>query len=220
MWRILKRCYGGRAGFASHSQTRYQEPPLVPAKLQLKSGQVFQGTSFGAPLHKPVSGEVVFTTSLVGYTESMTDPSYRGQLLLFTQPLIGNYGVPGKHESRLIQAPTLDEYGLYRDFESDRIQVQGILVSDYSMKYSHWKAVESLGHWCHRLNVPALTGLDTRAIVTLLREQGSTLGSITQGDTEPEFMDPNQMNLVQQVSVEKPRIYNPHAPLKIALLGK
>ncbi len=89
--------------------------------MTLQSGQAFDGRSFGAPVS--VSGEVVFTTSLVGYTESMTDPSYRGQILTFTQPLIGNYGVPSDER---------DAYGLMKNWESDRVQVQGIIVSDYA----------------------------------------------------------------------------------------
>lgn len=103
------------------------------ATLQLNGGLSFCGKSFGAP--KQSSGEVVFTTSLVGYPESMTDPSYRGQILVFTQPLIGNYGVP---------SDARDAFGLLRHFESDRIQVKGIIVSDYAEKVwcfycdAHW----------------------------------------------------------------------------------
>ncbi|KAJ3079156.1 Multifunctional pyrimidine synthesis protein CAD [Quaeritorhiza haematococci] len=192
------------------------EPPMIPASFTLKSGEKFEATSFGAPLtNNAVSGEVVFTTSLVGYPESMTDPSYRGQILVFTQPLIGNYGVP---------APVLDEYGLLRDFESDRIQVKAIIVNDYATKYSHWKAIESLGQWCARYGIAALTGVDTRAVVSLLREKGSTLGEIRIGENllaskkTALLEDPNKRNLVAEASVKTKMVYNKGADLKIALI--
>jgi carbamoyl-phosphate synthase small subunit len=184
-----------------------------PASLKLKTGQIFRGTSFGAP--KSMSGEVVFTTSLVGYPESMTDPSYRGQILVFTQPLIGNYGVPG---------PVKDAHGILRYFESDRIQVQGIVVNDYATRYSHWTAVESLSEWCKRYDVPAVSGIDTRAVTHLLREQGSTLGKLAVGDEaldnklDDHFPDPNHRNLIAEVSTKVPLHYNPQGDVKIAII--
>ncbi len=96
-----------------------------------------------------MSGEAVFTTSLVGYPESLTDPSYRGQILVFTQPLIGNYGVPSSAR---------DEHGLLRYFESPNLQAVGVVVADVAEKYSHWTAVESLSEWCAREGVPAISG--------------------------------------------------------------
>jgi len=141
----------------------------------------------------------------------MSDPSYRGQILVFTQPLIGNYGVPAMDK---------DEFGLFKHFESEKIHVKGIIVTDYAKKYSHWNAVESLGEWCARNNVPALSGVDTRAVVTLLREQGSTLGEIIIGDAKPakELEDPNKRNLVAEVSVKSKKIYNKGGDVKIALI--
>jgi len=188
-----------------------KEPPRVPATFTLKTGQSFKGTSFGAPLTESVSGEVVFTTSLVGYPESMTDPSYKGQILVFTQPLIGNYGIPAQEK---------DEFGLFKHFESDNIHVKAIIVCDYAKKYSHWRAVESLGAWCARHNIPAIEGVDTRAVVTILREQGSTLGEILIGNAKPakELEDPNKRNLVAEVSVKHKKIYNKGAEFKIALI--
>lgn len=187
----------------------------VPASLRLQTGQVFHGTSFGA--EKSTFGEAVFTTSVVGYPESMTDPSYTGQILVFTQPLIGNYGVPGE---------TRDEFGLLKYFESDRIQVQGIIVNDYAAQYSHWTAVESLGQWCQRYGVPAITGVDTRAVVHLLRDQGSTLSKIAVGDDaiadhsaeNIAFPDPNKENLVARVSTNVPLHYNQTGDVKIAVI--
>lgn len=185
-----------------------------PASLKLKTGQIFHGTSFGAPVN--AFGEAVFTTSLVGYPESMTDPSYTGQILVFTQPLIGNYGVPGQDK---------DEFGLYKYFESDGIQVQGIIVNDYATEYSHWTAVESLGEWCVRHNVPAISGVDTRALTQLLRDQGSTLAQICVGGESTvdnisalEFPNPNDENLVAKVSTKVPVTYNPKGELKIAVI--
>ncbi|CAI2163513.1 6595_t:CDS:2 [Funneliformis geosporum] len=184
----------------------YNKP--TPATLKLKSGQVFSGTSFGANVH--VSGEAVFTTSLVGYPESMTDPSYRGQILVFTQPLIGNYGVPGIFK---------DEYGLLKFFESDRIHCEGIVVSDYASRYSHWTAVESLGEWCTRFGVAAISGVDTRAIVHILRDQGSTLSKLCIGEntdfSKIPYSDPNERNLVAEVSTAVPVSYNPFGDVRI-----
>jgi len=184
------------------------EPPQHPAAFHLKTGQVFQGTSFGAP-DATVAGEVVFTTSLVGYPESMTDPSYRGQILVFTQPLIGNYGVPGR---------TVDKFGLLEHFESDRIHVAGIVVSDYAQRYSHWRAVQSLGAWCASEGVPALTGVDTRALVHILRGQGSTLGEIVMGSNKVQFADPNVRNLASEVSVQSRKVFNKGGKFKIVLI--
>lgn len=168
------------------------------ATFTIRDGPVFHGTSFGAKSN--ISGEAVFTTSLVGYPESLTDPSYRGQILVFTQPLIGNYGVPSSAR---------DESGLLKYFESPNIQAVGVVVADVAEQYSHWTAVESLSSWCAREGVPAISGVDTRAIVTYLREQGSSLARITVGeeydaDEDEAFIDPEQINLVRKVSTKAP----------------
>ncbi|KAK5092991.1 Multifunctional pyrimidine synthesis protein CAD [Exophiala xenobiotica] len=181
-------------------QQQYKATPVTHerATLTLRNGPIFHGTSFGA--RSNISGEAVFTTSLVGYPESMTDPSYRGQILVFTQPLIGNYGVP---------ASIRDEFGLLKYFESPHIQPVGVVVADAAEKYSHWTAVESLGEWCAREGVPAISGVDTRAIVTYLREQGSSLARLAIGeeydqDEDEAFIDPEQINLVRRVSTKAP----------------
>ncbi|KAJ2559679.1 Multifunctional pyrimidine synthesis protein CAD [Coemansia sp. RSA 1933] len=188
--------------------------PVVPgsltAHLQLHTGETFTGGSFGAATS--AVGETVFTTSLVGYPESMTDPSYRGQLLVFTQPLIGNYGVPRR---------TRDEFGLLKHFESENIQCSGVVVSDYAAKYSHWNAVESLSEWCEREGVPAITGVDTRALVHILRGQGSTLGSLSVGAQPADrisWTDPNAENLVAQASTPSVRVFNPDGDVHVALI--
>jgi len=168
------------------------------ATFTIKDGPIHHGKSFGAKTN--ISGEAVFTTSLVGYPESMTDPSYRGQILVFTQPLIGNYGVPSSAR---------DEHGLLRYFESPNIQAAGIVVADVAERHSHWTAVESLGEWCAREGVPAISGVDTRAIVTFLREQGSSLARLTIGeeydaDEDEAYIDPEAINLVKRVSTKAP----------------
>lgn len=183
------------------------------ATFTIRDGPVFNGKSFGAKSN--VSGEAVFTTSLVGYPESLTDPSYRGQILVFTQPLIGNYGVPSSAR---------DENGLLRYFESPNLQAVGVVVADVAEEYSHWTAVESLSQWCAREGVPAISGVDTRAIVTYLREQGSSLARITIGeeydaDQDEAFVDPEQINLVQKVSTKAPfHVSSPNGDLHVAVI--
>ncbi|ODQ82007.1 hypothetical protein BABINDRAFT_160219 [Babjeviella inositovora NRRL Y-12698] len=186
---------------------------LNRATLSLNKGPIFHGSSFGAPMN--ATGELVFTTSLVGYPESLTDPSYTGQILCFTQPLIGNYGVP---------AQTKDQFGLYDYFESGKVQVAGVVVADVALEYSHWTAVESLQQWLTRENIPGITGVDTRQLVTLLREQGSTLARLSIGEEYDEvedagFVDPSNINLVHKVSTKEPyTIANPGAKTKIAVI--
>lgn len=165
------------------------------ATFSIKNGPTFEGYSFGAD--KSVAGEAVFTTSLVGYPESMTDPSYCGQILVFTQPLIGNYGVPSG-EAR-------DQFNLLRYFESPHVHVVGIIVAEYAYEHSHWTAVESLANWCQREGVAAVTGVDTREVIQYLREQGSSLGRITVDNQEPaDYLDPMSTNLVARVTTKQP----------------
>lgn len=182
------------------------------ATFTIRGGPTYHGTSFGA--RQTISGEAVFTTSLVGYPESMTDPSYRGQILVFTQPLIGNYGVP---------SGVRDDQGLLKYFESPNIQAAGIVVADNAERYSHWTAVESLGEWCAREGVPAITGVDTRSIVTFLREQGSSLARITVGeeydaDQDEAFVDPEQIHLVAKVSTKAPFHVSSSGDLHVAVI--
>lgn len=179
----------------------------------LQNGPIFHGKSFGA--RSNTSGEAVFSTALVGYPEALTDPSYRGQILVFTQPLIGNYGVPSDQR---------DQDGLLKYFESPHLQAIGVVVADVAEKYSHWTAVESLGNWCAREGVPAITGVDTRAIVTYLREQGSSLARITIGeeydaDQDEAFVDPEQINLVEKVSTKAPfHVESSNGDLHVAVI--
>lgn len=165
------------------------------AKLILEDGSVFEGKSFGYP--GSVAGEVVFYTGMTGYPESLTDPSYAGQILVPTFPMIGNYGVP---------ADTM-EHGFSHYFESERIQASGLIIFDYSEAYSHWNAVRSLGDWLISSRVPGLSGIDTRAVTKILRMKGSMLGKIEFEDDPVHFYDPNQENLVERVSCREKRIY-------------
>ena len=135
--------------------------------LVLDDGSRFEGLSFG--YEKPVAGEVVFNTAMTGYPESLTDPSYAGQMLVFTYPLIGNYGVPPF---------TLASNGLPDFMESEKIHPEAIIVSDYAEDYSHWNAVESLDAWLKRKQIPGVTGIDTRQLTKLLRENGVMMGRL------------------------------------------
>jgi len=159
--------------------------------LFLEDGSVFAGYGFGAD--KGAAGEVVFNTGMVGYPETLTDPSYRGQILVLTYPLVGNYGVPDDSI----------EDGLLKHFESSTIQVRAVVIADYSHSHNHWNSVKSLHEWLDEQNVPGIYGVDTRALTKTLREKGVMLGRIgRQG-----FDDPNRQNLVAEVSTKERRVY-------------
>ena len=177
------------------------------AVLILEDGTRFSGFSFGADV--PVSGEVVFNTAMMGYPESLTDPSYKGQILVFTYPLIGNYGVP----------PQGEMWGQPKFFESDSIHIKALVVSDYSFEYSHWNAAESLSDWLKRSGVPAIYGVDTRMLTKIIREKGTMLGKIViDGMPEPaQFVNQNAENLVAQVSCTQPQTYG-NGKMKIVLV--
>lgn len=178
--------------------------------LQLSDGIEFHGKSFG--YEQPVAGEVVFNTAMMGYPESLTDPSYAGQLLTMTFPLVGNYGVPPF---------TFDKQTGLPDFmESDRIYASALIVSDYSEQHSHWNAVESLGEWLQREKVPGITGIDTRELTKVLREHGVMMGKIL-FDDEPNNVpeaDYEGVNFVDRVSVKEIVRYNEGAGRKVVLV--
>lgn len=165
------------------------------AQLILEDGTTFNGFSFG--YEDSVAGEVVFNTAMTGYPESLTDPSYAGQILVATYPLIGNYGVPG----------TETEFGMLKFFESDRIQVTALIVSDYSAEYSHWNAERSLGNWLNSHKIPALFGIDTRTLTQLIREKGAMPGKVIINGKDVDFTDTNNENLVAEVSCKEKIIY-------------
>lgn len=168
--------------------------------LILDDGTRFRGQSFG--YEKPVAGEVVFNTAMTGYPESLTDPSYAGQLMTLTYPLVGNYGVPPF---------TIEGNGLATFMESEKIHAEAIIVSDYSENYSHWNAVESLADWLKREYVPGITGIDTRELTKVLREHGVMMGRIVFDDAmdngEWKMDNYGEVNYVDRVSCKDIIVY-------------
>ena len=208
------------------------------ARLILDDGSVFGGRSFGAETN--TVGEVVFNTAMMGYPESLTDPSYAGQILVTTFPLIGNYGVPSLTPNPFPQVEGDEEqtaYGLppiaLPVLESEKIHVKGLVVADYSEQYSHWNAKESLSNWLKREGIPAITGIDTRRLTELLREHGVMRGRIVISDYSDysdysENSDYGSINWVEKVSCKEVMTYRPetnlspltshHSPLKKVVL--
>ena len=177
--------------------------------LVLQDGTKFHGKSFG--YDAPVAGEVVFNTAMMGYPESLTDPSYAGQLVTLTFPLVGNYGVPPF---------TFGAEGLPTFMESDHIHASAIIVSDYSEQYSHWNANESLAEWLKREHVPGITGIDTRELTKVLREHGVMMGQII-FDNEPNNIPQAQyegVNFVDRVSCKEIIRYNEGAGKRVVLV--
>ncbi|KAM0512055.1 hypothetical protein ACHAPE_009299 [Trichoderma viride] len=189
-----------------------------PVCLELEDGTSYQGFSFGA--EKSIAGELVFQTGMVGYPESITDPSYRGQILVITFPLVGNYGVPSRE--------TLDELlgDLPAHFESSQIHIAGLVTASYCGEdFSHFLATSSLGTWLKEQGVPAMYGVDTRALTKRIREKGSMLGKMRLASATAtadslasldafeviDWVNPNTQNLVAQVSVKEPKLYKPPA---------
>jgi len=177
------------------------------AVLVLEDGSTFVGYGFGAP--KKVSGEIVFSTSMVGYPESLTDPSYKGQILTFTYPLVGNYGVP----------PYDKENGVLKYFESDDIKVTGFVVHELCRNPFHWASTRTLDQWLKDEDVPGIYGIDTRKLTKKLRVKGVMLGilHVYEADEEPDLpkllkevetvQDPNFTDLVKEVTVKEPVRY-------------
>eukprot|EP00931_Biecheleriopsis_adriatica_P007983 TRINITY_DN109223_c0_g1_i1.p1 TRINITY_DN109223_c0_g1~~TRINITY_DN109223_c0_g1_i1.p1 ORF type:complete len:1589 (-),score=354.27 TRINITY_DN109223_c0_g1_i1:68-4834(-) len=180
--------------------TAWEEATKTPATLHLKSGEKWSGYSFGAK--KSIAGEVVFCTAMMGYPESLTDPSFQGQILVLTFPLVGNYGVPPDEA---------DENGLLKYFEGKRIFPVAVVVAEYSFAASHYAAVKSLSTWLEEQGIPGIFGVDTRAITKKLRQEGSELGAVVVGANAavPAWEDPNLRNLVAEVSVSAPIVYEP-----------
>mmetsp|Transcript_16399 Transcript_16399/g.24619 ORF Transcript_16399/g.24619 Transcript_16399/m.24619 type:complete len:1619 (-) Transcript_16399:529-5385(-) len=202
---------------STYTTRQSSRDPSTMAKvaLVLEDGSVFFGKSFGAPIKEKSLGEAVFQTGMVGYAEALTDPSYRGQLLAMTFPMIGNYGVPAYAE---------DENGLpVKTFESKHIHASALIVQEYSAVYSHWEANRSLGEWLAEENVPGICEVDTRRLAKLLRERGSMLGAIVphaESETALKKLAPQlakeakeylaTRHLVDEVScTDSPRIYKP-----------
>jgi len=172
------------------------------ASLELADGTVVKGFSFGH--EASVTGEVVFNTGMVGYPESLSDPSYAGQILVITFPLVGNYGVPSQER---------DPLGLLKNFESERIHVKAVVVSDYSFNSSHYTARQTLSQWLVDQGVPGIYGVDTRALTKLIRKHGVILGKVTVDGCTPShcigFEDPNTVNLAATVSRTQKEVFLP-----------
>ncbi len=175
------------------------------ARLVLEDGTEFEGFSFGA--RRSSRGEVVFSTGMVGYPQSLTDPSYKGQILVATYPLIGNYGVP---------ADRFDRHGLPVEFESDRVQVSGFVVAELCEAPSHYSSKRTLSAWLEAEGIPGISGIDTRALTQRLREQGVMKGRIhVEGEeaeapadkSGDEAADSGEDNPVALVSCQAPRVY-------------
>ena len=195
-----------RASGKEREKTRKGE--ALHAVLVLEDGTVLEGKGFGA--EAKVTGEVVFNTGMVGYPESITDPSYRGQILCQTYPLIGNYGVSPK------------------SFESERPRIEGYIISELCETPSHWTSEKTLDAWLKESGVPGICGIDTRALTKKLRSHGVMLG-ILQTSTgkidvdsllkeSKEIPDPNKRDLVSEVTIAKTRIYNPNAKKTVVLI--
>ncbi len=172
------------------------------ARLILDDGSQFIGRSFGYDAN--TVGEVVFNTAMTGYPESLTDPSYAGQILVTTFPLIGNYGVPDAG---------MGNDGLPLFMESERIYPKALVVADYSKAYSHWNAAESLESWLKREKIPAITGIDTRRLTKVLRESGVMMGKIVidgiNNTEDTDSIDYGSVNWVEKVSCKKVITYQP-----------
>jgi carbamoyl-phosphate synthase small subunit len=165
--------------------------------LILEDGTTFEGASFGA--HTESAGEVVFNTGMVGYPESLSDPSYEGQILTLTFPLIGNYGVPDDDK---------DKFGIKKFFESDSVHVKGLIVNEYCEKPNHWNMAKTLDKWLKEYDVPGISNIDTRALTQKLRDKGTMLGKIVKNKNSAiEFYNPDSENIVANVSVKKPVTY-------------
>ena len=184
---------------------------MKEARLILSDGSQFVGRSFG--YDADALGEVVFNTAMTGYPESLTDPSYAGQILVTTFPLIGNYGVPDAG---------MDSDGLPLFMESGQIHVKALVVADYGQDYSHWNALESLASWLKREKIPAITGIDTRRLTKVLREQGVMMGRIVMNNDFaaacPVHEDYGSVNWVEKVSCKEVLTYNKGAGKRVVLV--
>lgn len=176
-------------------------------KLILENGLEFEGYSFG--YDQPANGEVVFSTAMVGYPETLTDPSYSGQILVSTYPILGNYGVPSDEK----------ENGIEKFFESGKIHVKALVITDYSFNYSHWNAAKSLDEWLKEEKVPGIYGVDTRELTKTLRENGSMLGRIVPEGASADFPveNPNEENMVAKASCSEVTRYG-NADKKVVLI--
>ena len=182
--------------------------------MVLEDGEAFDGTSFGLRPLSPVVGEVVFNTGMVGYTEAMTDPSYCGQILCFTYPLVGNYGVPEYVK---------DDMGILKNFESERIQVTGLIANQVSEEPSHFESTKSLDRWMHDEGISGIEGLDTRELTLHLREKGVMMGAIAGSINEgmqalSDAENYSKINFYEIVSTRSTRTFGKNIAGRVALI--
>ena len=148
-------------------------------KLIFDDGTVLDGEGFG--FSTTTFGEIVFNTGMVGYTEALTDPSYNGQLLSLTYPLVGNYGVPDPSVN--------DEDGISKFFESNKIQVRGLVIHELSLTASHWNLSMTLDEWMYNEKIPGISGIDTSALTMKLRNSGVMMAALVVSDSEINVED-------------------------------
>ena len=158
--------------------------------LELNIGNKFIGKSFGKEILEDEYGEIVFQTGMVGYPESLTDPSYLNQILVLTYPLIGNYG---------IGEPIYDEFGIDKIFESNNIHIKALIVGEYNPKYSHWRGKKSLGDWLKEKGIIGISGVDTRELVKIIRENQDVIGRITKNDSVSDSVSDNVSDNVSDI---------------------
>ncbi len=183
-------------------------------KLLLEDGEIFDGFSFGRFPLTPIIGEAVFNTGMVGYTEALTDPSYSGQILCFTYPLLGNYGVPDYLE---------DEMGILKNFESERIQVAGVIANQVAREPSHFQSVKTLGDWMDLEGIPGIEGIDTRELTLRLRRKGVMMAALGVSESELRSKlslaeDYSNFNYYDAVSITERKTFGKNTQRKIAVV--
>lgn len=176
--------------------------------LHLENGDTIEGVGFG--YDGSSEGEVVFSTGMTGYPQSLTDPSFAGQILVFTYPLIGNFGVPNV---------VYQDAHLVSNFESERVWTRGVVVSSRIDTPSHYQMNESLSNWLYEQKVPGIAHVDTRALTQTIREKGCMRGVITREKTYV-FKEQSREHLVSLVSCPDVLHYVPEHPIgkKILLI--
>ncbi len=195
-------------------RVRTSKTESLPFKLILEDGEIFEGFSFGHFSKEPVIGEVVFNTGMVGYTEAMTDPSYSGQILCFTYPLIGNYGVPDY---------ATDQVGILRNFESEKIQVSGLIANQVSEQPSHFESRKSLGSWMGSESIPGIFGIDTRELTIHLRSKGVMMGALALSTYEGKSAlaaaeSYSSVDYCRVVATKSPRTFGKNSQGSLAIL--
>src|SRR3972149_9995498 len=182
----------------------------------LENGEIFEGLSFGKDNDDIISAEIVFQTGMVGYPESLTDPSYKNQIIVFTFPMIGNYGVPNNEKNK---------YGILQNFESDKIHVAGLIIDNLFDNNTHWKSTKSLNDWLIENDIPGVYNIDTRKLTKIIREKGTMGGHImSKKNYEDNFKNKNikykieDKHLVDLVSTKEIIEFNQESKLNVLVI--